>query len=110
MLLLTALVRALCSTSLNNRPVIGVLYQPIDPSLLPLCPTCTSYVVSSYVQWLQGAGARVALYNWNSSDEVLAAGFKEVRYRNHARSLRPHLLVDCARIILYCMCSSRGSW
>ena len=65
--------------NLNVAPVIGVLYQPIDSSLSPLCPSCSSYIVSSYVQWLQGAGARVALLDWNSTDTVLAQGFEQVR-------------------------------
>ena len=59
MLVLALLAPALLET--NSRPVVGVLYQPIDESLQELCPSCGSYVVASYVQWLQSAGARVAL-------------------------------------------------
>lgn len=85
-MLLAVLILASSTSAadVNVAPVIGVLYQPIDSSLSPLCPSCSSYVVSSYVQWLQGAGARVALLDWNSSVSVLGQGFEQVR---HLRAL-----------------------
>lgn len=42
---------------MNNRPVIGILAQPIDPS--KATPTHHSYIAASYVKFLEGAGARV---------------------------------------------------
>lgn len=66
------------STTLNPRPVIGVLYQPMEPSLEPLCATCTSYLVASYVRWLQGAGARVALLDYAMAPSELNSSFSQL--------------------------------
>jgi len=58
--------------------VIGVLMQPIDASLQPFCATCTQYTVASYVQWIQAAGARVALLQYNGTAATLAASFLQL--------------------------------
>jgi len=47
---------------LNNRPIIGVLSQEMDPTLDTLLPAghnYTSYIAGSYVQWVESGGARV---------------------------------------------------
>merc|ERR1719347_1115273 len=48
---------------LNERPVIGVLSQEIDASILNDIPpelqkTSTSYIAASYVKWIEAGGAR----------------------------------------------------
>jgi len=50
----------ICSSSsaaapINNRPVIGILAQPVHES----SPTTNSYIAASYVKFIEGAGARV---------------------------------------------------
>eukprot|EP00729_Bicosta_minor_P030817 gene30817-25676_t len=55
------------SANTNPRPVIGILYQPIDTSLQPLCPSCGSYIVGS-----------VALLDWNASKADLQRSFDQL--------------------------------
>merc|ERR1712117_1336 len=46
----------------NNRPVIGILTQELDASLISRLPkdhNYTSYLAASYVQWVMAGGARV---------------------------------------------------
>jgi len=48
--------------AVNDRPIIGVLTQELDPVLtnkLPPGHKYTSYLAASYVQWVQAGGARV---------------------------------------------------
>lgn len=45
--------------NLNDRPVIGVLSLPMESTEDSVTVDATSYIVASYVKWLQGAGARV---------------------------------------------------
>lgn len=73
-----AAVVAAAPTELNPRPVVGVLYQPIDATLQPLCTTCTGYLVDSYVRWLQSAGARVALLDWEAPEAELNSSFSQL--------------------------------
>lgn len=47
---------------LNDRPIIGILSQELDPeldALLPVGHNYTSYIAGSYVQWVEAGGARV---------------------------------------------------
>ena len=62
----------------NAAPVIGVLAQPIDASVQHLCPACSQYTVGSYVQWIQAAGARVALLQYNGTPAMLSASFAQL--------------------------------
>jgi len=46
----------------NDRPVIGILTQELDASLISRLPkghNYTSYLAASYVQWVMAGGARV---------------------------------------------------
>jgi len=46
---------------INNRPIIGILSQTIHSDLdamLPAGHNYTTYIASSYVKWVEGAGAR----------------------------------------------------
>ena len=62
----------------NPAPVIGVLAQPIDASLQPLCASCTQYTVASYEKWIEAAGARVALLQYNGTPAMLEASFGQL--------------------------------
>eukprot|EP00092_Neocalanus_flemingeri_P016060 GFUD01017384.1.p1 GENE.GFUD01017384.1~~GFUD01017384.1.p1 ORF type:complete len:323 (+),score=84.53 GFUD01017384.1:84-1052(+) len=45
----------------NNRPIIGIISQTIHPELDALLPpghNYTTYIASSYVKWVEAAGAR----------------------------------------------------
>ena len=46
----------------NDRPVIGILTQEVDPALRAALPTstanATSYLAHSYIQWVEAGGAR----------------------------------------------------
>merc|ERR1711907_866729 len=54
----------------NDRPIIGVLTQPIDDN--------TSYIAASYVKFLEAAGARVAPVHFDSSEAELTAVFGSI--------------------------------
>ena len=62
----------------NSAPVIGLLTQPIDSSLQPLCAACTQYTVVSYKKWIEAAGARVALLQYNGTDAMLQESFSQL--------------------------------
>lgn len=61
--------RACVESTLNNRPIIGVLAQELimesDPQLHPR----VSYIAASYVKFLEGAGARVVPVMINKTDD-----------------------------------------
>mmetsp|Transcript_73320 Transcript_73320/g.122449 ORF Transcript_73320/g.122449 Transcript_73320/m.122449 type:complete len:347 (+) Transcript_73320:71-1111(+) len=61
--------------TLSTRPVIGVLAQPAGTDL---GGPNSSYIVASYVKWLEAAGVRVAPILWNISKDELAAAFAQV--------------------------------
>jgi gamma-glutamyl hydrolase len=52
---------SMIKAKLNNRPMIGILTQPIPERLksYPKVINKTSYVMQSYVTYLESAGARV---------------------------------------------------
>ncbi|XP_076162008.1 gamma-glutamyl hydrolase B-like [Ptiloglossa arizonensis] len=47
------------ATVVNNRPIIGVLTQELSPLLRSKYNGYRSFIVASYVKFLEGAGARV---------------------------------------------------
>lgn len=62
---------------INDRPVIGVLSLPIHPyESFPV--NGTSYIASSYVKWLEGAGARVVPIKVDSTFEEVEALFPKL--------------------------------
>lgn len=69
---------AASAATLNAAPVIGVLSQPIDSSLQPLCPSCSQYIVASYKKWIESAGARVALLQFNGTNAMLQRAFTQL--------------------------------
>jgi len=51
----------LCAGELNDRPIIGIISQTIHPELDAILPpghNFTTYIASSYIKWVEGAGAR----------------------------------------------------
>jgi hypothetical protein len=52
---------------LNLRPIIGILSEPDSDSK----PTI-AFFSASYVQWLQSAGARVALIPYDANETTLS--------------------------------------
>lgn len=50
---------ACVESTLNNRPIIGVLAQELVMESDPRLDTGISYIAASYVKFLEGAGARV---------------------------------------------------
>ena len=78
MLFLLSAAAAAAATP-NPTPVIGVLTQPIDASLKTLyCSACSQYTVASYAKWIEAAGARAALLQYNGTAEMLSASFKQL--------------------------------
>jgi len=59
----------------DSRPVIGMLTQPSDSSLLQYG---SEYLVASYVKWIESSGARVAPVRWNQTDAELAQLFSQL--------------------------------
>jgi len=75
-LLLGASVLAVDVTSGTSRPVIGILTQPtnVDPSY-NLSSYGDSYLVASYVKWVEAAGARVVPVPWDAPSSLLSEYF-----------------------------------
>jgi hypothetical protein len=46
---------------INEQPVIGIVSQPLDNSLIndPRFEGYSTYIMAAYVEFLQGSGARV---------------------------------------------------
>jgi gamma-glutamyl hydrolase len=61
--------------AVNDRPVIGIMAQPIDPSLSHLGD---QYLVASYVKWIEASGARVVPVLYNQSESELTKLFGQV--------------------------------
>jgi len=66
---------AAAAAALNDRPVIGVLAQPADAEF---GGPAASYIVASYIKWVEAAGARAAPILWNSTRAELSAAFAQV--------------------------------
>ena len=62
----------------NSRPVIGVLTQPTDcDGSFNLSTWGNSYLVASYVKWVESAGARVVPVPWNATADELKVFFQQ---------------------------------
>eukprot|EP00798_Chlamydomonas_sp_ICE-L_P016022 gene16022-22160_t len=62
------------ASTMNTRPVIGILSQPGSPA-----PEDMSYIAASYVKWVEAAGARVVPILFDMTDDVIkAAGARVV--------------------------------
>jgi gamma-glutamyl hydrolase len=77
-ILCLAIVLALASasfaeTSLNMRPIIGILAQPYQSDNSPY-----SYIAASYVKYVESAGARVVPIFYNSTQEQLKSLFSQI--------------------------------
>ena len=59
LVLLLSIARTAAAAVLNNAPVIGVLAEPTTTAFAKLTQYGTSFLPSSYVKWLESAGARV---------------------------------------------------
>jgi gamma-glutamyl hydrolase len=65
---------------LNKQPVIGILAQTLEPEMQvdPRFQNYTYYVMSSFVKFLQGAGARLVPLVPNMSQEDTLAALKKL--------------------------------
>jgi len=68
----------------NNRPIIGIVSQTIHPELDAMLPpghNYTTYIASSYIKWVEAAGARavpVIVENEITSPEYFAKLFSSI--------------------------------
>jgi len=62
----------------NNRPIIGILTQPLGTEISNASSTNTTYIAASYVKFLESAGARVVPIHYDSSDSELRAIFGSI--------------------------------
>eukprot|EP01112_Ceratiomyxa_fruticulosa_P000019 TRINITY_DN0_c2_g1_i3.p1 TRINITY_DN0_c2_g1~~TRINITY_DN0_c2_g1_i3.p1 ORF type:complete len:317 (-),score=54.86 TRINITY_DN0_c2_g1_i3:74-1024(-) len=67
----------ICSTFAitNTRPIIGVLSQPSDSSVLKYG---SEFIAASYVKWVEEGGARVAPISYTLSESELKALFNGI--------------------------------
>ena len=72
LLLLLLLATTTSTASTNLRPIIGILTQPTTGSP-PIVPFGHSYLVASYVKWVEAAGARVVPLPYDASTATLTA-------------------------------------
>jgi len=59
----------------NLRPVIGIMTQPTDSGFLALGK---SYLPSSYVKWVEAAGAKTVAIPWDADKDTLTAIFNTI--------------------------------
>jgi len=67
--------------ALNDRPVIGIMVQPLDPKNprdMPLLKYGSMYLPRSYVDFVEAAGARAAPVLYNGTEKEHAALFKDL--------------------------------
>lgn len=67
--------------SLNDRPVIGIMVQPLDPQNprdIPLLKYGSMYLPRSYVDFVEAAGARAAPVLYNSTPDEHALLFEHL--------------------------------
>ena len=59
---------------MNNRPIIGVLTQPLTDAFKkdPRFKGYTSYIMTAYIESIEGAGARTVplIYNGNKTEQL----------------------------------------
>ena len=80
--LLVGLACVVAADSLNLRPIIGVVSEPISPEAAlanGLDANRSSYIAASYVKYLEMAGARVVPLKYNAPTEELD-GLLQGRY------------------------------
>jgi len=63
----------LLTTAQNNRPILGVLTQPLGQE-----PANQSYIAASYVKFIESAGARVVPVHYDSSAAELKTIFRSI--------------------------------
>ena len=72
---------AVCTAagSLNTRPIVGVLTQPLNTEVgNSSAPSNLTYIAASYVKFLESAGARVVPVHFDASDSELDATFRGI--------------------------------
>jgi len=74
LLLLTPVIAAI----VNNRPIIGIMTQPLGTEISNGTSKNTTYIAASYVKFLESAGARVVPIHYDSSDDELKALFNSI--------------------------------
>ena len=68
----------LAQPSNNNRPIVGIMTQPLGTEISNASSTNVTYIAASYVKFLESAGARVVPIHYDSSDEELTALFHSI--------------------------------
>jgi len=61
--------------SLNNRPIIGIVAYPSDPSEVHYGK---NYIAASYVKWVESAGGRVVPIMYDASQSELQTLFSQI--------------------------------
>jgi gamma-glutamyl hydrolase len=65
------------AAALNNRPIVGILTQPLGTEQNS-SKSSTTMIAASYVKFIESAGARVVPVHYDSTDEELAALFGQI--------------------------------
>jgi len=74
--LLIAVVVALASAGPNNKPIVGIVTQPLEQGWSPSYGT--HYIAASYVKYAEASGARVVPIFYNGTTEYLERMFQSV--------------------------------
>jgi len=65
------------AAALNNRPIVGILTQPLGTEQNS-SKSSTTMIAASYVKFIESAGARVVPIHYDSTDDELAALFGQI--------------------------------
>ena len=87
------------SSSLNERPIIGILTQPGAPA-----PKGMSYIAASYIKWVESAGARAIPIFYDDSETDVRHIFSLINgvlIPGGGATLSPgHMFYDTARLLV----------
>eukprot|EP00357_Protocruzia_adherens_P034465 CAMPEP_0115032382 /NCGR_PEP_ID=MMETSP0216-20121206/39126_1 /TAXON_ID=223996 /ORGANISM="Protocruzia adherens, Strain Boccale" /LENGTH=330 /DNA_ID=CAMNT_0002410273 /DNA_START=21 /DNA_END=1013 /DNA_ORIENTATION=- len=65
-------------SNLNLRPIIAVMAQPAEQDCTSFDPDYTSYIAASYIQFVEGMGARAVPVRYDDTDEHIQSIIEQV--------------------------------
>jgi gamma-glutamyl hydrolase len=77
-ILLATVASALAADAINNRPIVGILTQPLNTEIGNSSKTNITYIAASYVKFVESAGARVVPIHFDASESEIKTLLKSI--------------------------------
>eukprot|EP00935_MAST-01C_sp_MAST-1C-sp1_P000731 g731.t1 len=71
-------VAVVASAAVNDRPIIGILTQPLNTEIGNSSKSNTTYIAASYVKFVESAGARAAPVHFDAPDAEIKTLLKSL--------------------------------